>query len=314
MSTKKVVLIGTGSVGSSFAFAMVNQNLCDELVLIDVNKEKAAADVHDMQDGLPNFTTNITISHGDYSDCHNADIVCICAGIPQKVGQTRLDLIKTNIGIAKNITESVVDSGFNGIFLIASNPVDIISYAVWHYSGFPKEKVIGSGTTLDTARLRYQLSCKFNVAPQDITADVFGEHGDSEFVPWSLAKIGSTPLSVYQNKLNITEDDLNQIFENTRDAAYKIIQAKGATYYGIAMALSRICRAILKDERAILTTSTLLKGEYGQNNVYAGIPCVVGKAGIINVLEPQLTQDELEKFKHSSNVLKENNPLLEELV
>ncbi|MGK0605192.1 L-lactate dehydrogenase [Enterococcus gilvus] len=314
VSSKRIVLIGTGSVGSSYVFSVVNQNLCDELVLIDVNAAKVAADASDIQDGLPNFSTNVEVWHGEYSDCYDADIVCICAGIPQKVGETRLDLINTNIGIAKKITEQVLASGFNGIFLIASNPVDIISYAVWKYSGFPKERVIGSGTTLDTARLKYQLSRRLEVSPQDIFANVLGEHGDSEFVPWSTVRIGGVDIKTVQEKMEITETELEEIFTHTRDAAYKIIQAKGATYYGIAMALSRITKAILKDEHVVLTTSTMLEGEYGQYDVFAGIPCIVGREGILETVLPRLTEGELNQFAHSTDVLRENNPISEDAV
>ncbi|MGG5314805.1 L-lactate dehydrogenase [Enterococcus sp. AZ072] len=308
-ANKRIILIGTGSVGASYAFSVVNQNICDELVLIDLNEAKVNADVADIQDGLPNFSTNVDVWRGSYSDCKNADIVCICAGVPQKVGQTRLDLINTNIKIAQKITEEVIQSGFEGIFLIASNPVDIISYAVWKYSNFPKNRVIGSGTTLDTARLRYQLSRRLDLAPQDILANVFGEHGDSEFVPWSTVKIAGLNLSDVRERLEISNEELEGIYKRTRDAAYKIIQAKGATYYGIAMALSRISKAILKDEHAVLTTSTLLEGEYGQEDVFAGVPCVIGRKGVLETITPNLTPDELNQFAHSAEVLRQNNPL-----
>ncbi|MEO1769554.1 L-lactate dehydrogenase [Candidatus Enterococcus ferrettii] len=308
-ANKRIILIGTGSVGASYAFSVVNQNICDELVLIDLNEAKVNADVADIQDGLPNFSTNVDVWRGSYSDCKNADIVCICAGVPQKVGQTRLDLINTNIKIAQKITEEVIQSGFDGIFLIASNPVDIISYAVWKYSNFPKKRVIGSGTTLDTARLRYQLSRRLDLAPQDILANVFGEHGDSEFVPWSTVKIAGLNLSDVRERLEISNEELEGIYKRTRDAAYKIIQAKGATYYGIAMALSRISKAILKDEHAVLTTSTLLEGEYGQEDVFAGVPCVIGRRGVLETITPNLTPDELNQFAHSADVLRQNNPL-----
>ena len=278
-------------------------------MLIDLNEAKVNADVADIQDGLPNFSTNVDVWRGSYSDCKNADIVCICAGVPQKVGQTRLDLINTNIKIAQKITEEVIQSGFDGIFLIASNPVDIISYAVWKYSNFPKNRVIGSGTTLDTARLRYQLSRRLDLAPQDILANVFGEHGDSEFVPWSTVKIAGLNLSDVRERLEISNEELEGIYKRTRDAAYKIIQAKGATYYGIAMALSRISKAILKDEHAVLTTSTLLEGEYGQEDVFAGVPCVIGRRGVLETITPNLTPDELNQFAHSAEVLRQNNPL-----
>lgn len=308
--SRRVVLIGTGSVGSSYAFALVNQNLCNELVLIDVNEKKSAADAADIQDGMPSFYTNIRVWKGDYKDCEKADIVCICAGIPQKPGQSRLELINTNINIAKKITENVVANGFNGIFLIASNPVDIISYAVWKYSGFSKGKVIGSGTTLDTARLRYQLSKEFQVAPQNISANILGEHGDSEFVPWSTVNVAGMKLDKIKSSFKLTDTDLENIYLQTKNAAYKIIEAKGATYYGIAMALARITKAIMSDEHVVLTTSTLLEGEYGHHDVFAGIPCVIGNEGILDTMPEDLTTSELKQFAYSISVLEDNNPLI----
>ena len=309
-STKRIVLVGTGSVGASFAFAALNQVICDELVMIDVNEDKVAADANDMQDGLANFKSRVKVWHGDYSDCKDADIVVICAGIAQKPGQTRLELIQTNLKITQMITESVVSSGFSGIFLVASNPVDILAYAVWKFSGFPKEKVIGSGTSLDTARLRYQLSQRFNISPRAINACVFGEHGDSEFVAWSIAKVAGVSLTELGGDNQVTKQELETIYESTRDAAYKIIQAKGATYYGVAMALTRICKGILSDEQELLMLSTLLEGEYGHENVYISVPCILGRTGITSILTPILSKDEQAKFDASVEVLKANNPLI----
>ncbi len=309
-STKRIVLVGTGSVGASFAFAALNQVICDELVMIDVNEDKVAADANDMQDGLANFKSRVKVWHGNYSDCKDADIVVVCAGIAQKPGQTRLELIQTNLKITQLITESVVSSGFSGIFLVASNPVDILAYAVWKFSGFPKEKVIGSGTSLDTARLRYQLSQRFNISPRAINACVFGEHGDSEFVAWSIAKVAGVSLTELGGDNQVTKQELETIYESTRDAAYKIIQAKGATYYGVAMALTRICKGILSDEQELLMLSTLLEGEYGHENVYISVPCILGRTGITSILTPILSKDEQAKFDASVEVLKANNPLI----
>ncbi|WP_273478402.1 L-lactate dehydrogenase [Ignavigranum ruoffiae] len=311
-SARKIVLIGTGSVGASFAFAALNQDICDELVMIDLNTAKVAADAADMQDGLANFTAKVNVWHGDYSDCHDADIVVICAGIAQKPGQTRLELIQTNVKIASAITKDVVASGFDGIFLVASNPVDIISYAVWKTSGFAKERVIGSGTALDTARLRYQLSQLFNISARAINACVFGEHGDSEFVAWSIAKVAGVPLIDLLEDRQLNQEELEALYEQTRDAAYKIIEAKGATYYGVAMALTRICKAIFGDENELLMLSTLLQGEYGHEDVYISVPCILGRQGIRQVLTPELSAEEADKLAYSVKVLRENNPLIQE--
>lgn len=310
-NSRKIVLIGTGSVGASFAFAALNQDICDELVMIDLNEAKVLADANDMQDGLANFKSRVKVSKGDYSDCKDADIVVICAGIGQKPGQTRLELIETNVKISKSLTQQVVASGFDGIFLVASNPVDILSYTVWKESGFHKSRVIGSGTSLDTARLRYQLSEQFDISPRNINACVFGEHGDSEFVAWSIANVAGVPLKDILGKNSITQEGLESIYEKTRDAAYRIIEAKGATYYGVAMALTRICKAILQDEQELLMLSTYLEGEYGQEDVYISVPCIVGSSGITTVLTPELTEEEMIKFDNSVRILKENNPLIE---
>ena len=308
---KKVVLIGAGSVGASYAFSVLNQNICDELVLIDINVEKAWADVSDMQDGMPCFFSNVNVVFGDYKDCKDADLLCICAGIAQKLGQSRLALIETNVKIAQSITKQAVDNGFNGIFLVASNPVDIVTYAVWKTSGFPKEKVIGSGTTLDTARLEYQLGEKLNVSPKMIEANVMGEHGDSQFVAWSTAHVGPISLLEYI-KGTLTREDLDKLHQKTKTAAYRIIEAKGATYYGIALALAKITSAILKDEKIALNVSTYLDGEYGLKDVYCGVPCLIGKEGVYRILERRLTPEEMEKFKNSVRVLRENNPLIKD--
>lgn len=309
-SVRKIALIGTGSVGASFAFAALNQEVCDELVMIDLNTAKVKADAADMQDGLANFTSKVNVWHGDYGDCKDADIVVICAGIAQKPGQTRLDLIQTNVNIAKAITKDVLESGFDGIFLVASNPVDIITYAVWQESGFPKERVIGSGTSLDTARLRYRLSEHFHISPRAINACVFGEHGDSEFVAWSIAMVAGVPLVELAGKQHLSREGLEALYEETRDAAYKIIEAKGATYYGVAMALARICRAIFSDENELMMLSTLLEGEYGHEDVYISVPCILGRTGISQVLTPDLSAEEREKLAKSVAILKESNPCL----
>jgi L-lactate dehydrogenase len=302
----RVALIGTGFVGASYAFALMNQGIADELVLIDVNKEKAKGDVMDLNHGKVFAPKPMNIWHGDYQDCQDADLVVICAGANQKPGETRLDLVDKNINIFKTIVDSVMRSGFDGIFLVATNPVDILTYATWKFSGLPKERVIGSGTILDTARFRFLLSEYFKVAPTNVHAYIIGEHGDTELPVWSHAGIGSIPVEqmLSQND-NYRKEDLENIFVNVRDAAYQIIEKKGATYYGIAMGLARITRAILYNENAILTVSAYLDGQYNEQNVYIGVPAIINRNGIREVMELKLNETEQQQFHHSVTVLKD---------
>ncbi len=298
----RVALIGTGFVGSSYAFALLNQGVTEELVLIDLNKEKSEGDAMDLNHGLA-FAPNPTkIWYGSYTDCETADIVVLCAGANQKPGETRLDLVAKNLKIFKSIVSDVMNSGFNGIFIIATNPVDILSYAVWKYSGLPQSRVIGSGTILDTARFRYLLGEHFNVDTRNVHAYIIGEHGDTELPVWSHADIGGIPIL---ESLNDEKEKLDEIFVNVRDAAYHIINRKGATYYGIAMGLVRLTKAILNNENSILTVSCYLYGEYGVNDVYIGVPAIVNRDGIKKVIELQLNQEEKSKFEHSVSVLQE---------
>ncbi|KAB2333861.1 L-lactate dehydrogenase [Bacillus mesophilum] len=301
----RVALIGTGFVGSSYAFAMLNQGVTEELVLIDLNKEKSEGDAMDLNHGLPFAPSPTNIWYGDYSDCRDADIVVICAGANQKPGETRLDLVEKNTKIFKSIVDQVMNNGFDGIFLVATNPVDILTYAVWKYSGLPKERVIGSGTILDTARFRYLLGDYFQVDSRNVHGYIIGEHGDTELPVWSHADIaGKTIADWVKKKEQYKQEDLDQLFLNVRDAAYHIIERKGATYYGIAMGLVRLTKAILQNENSVLTVSAYLDGKYGQSDVYIGVPAIVNRKGIRDVIELHLDQDEQEKFTHSAEVLK----------
>ncbi len=301
----RVALIGTGFVGSSYAFAMLNQGITEELVLIDLNKEKAEGDAMDLNHGLPFAPSRTKIWYGSYADCGEADLVVITAGANQKPGETRLDLVEKNTRIFKAIVEEIMASGFDGIFLVATNPVDILTYAVWKFSGLPKERVIGSGTILDTARFRYLLGDYFDVDTRNVHAYIIGEHGDTELPVWSHADIAGTSISDWtKNKEGYNKEDLNQIFLNVRDAAYHIIERKGATYYGIAMGLVRLTKAILQNENSVLTVSAYLEGEYGQKDIYIGVPAVVNRKGIRQIVELDLNEDEQAKFMNSVNVLK----------
>ena len=263
-TNKKVVLVGTGFVGMSMAYAMLNQGGVDELVLIDVLKDKAKGEEMDLSHGLPYAPQKMTIKAGDYSECKDANVVVITAGLPQKPGQSRLELAVANTKIVKEITEQVMASGFNGVFIIASNPVDLMSYVVSKVSGLPTSKVIGSGTVLDTARLRYLIAEYLDVSSKNVHAYILGEHGDSSFVPWEHCYVGCKKMVDIMEDNNYPMEDLKKIHDGVWKAAYEIIDKKRATYYGIGMALNRLVKAVLNDENAILTVSTYQNGEYEQ--------------------------------------------------
>lgn len=304
---RKVALVGTGLVGMSYAYAVLNQNICDEMLLIDIDKKRAAGEAMDLNHGLAFSGSHMKISAGEYSDCADADIAVICAGVAQKPGESRIDLLQRNTAVFKSIVEPIVASGFKGIFLIATNPVDIMSHVTLKLSGFDPSRVIGTGTTLDTARLRYLIGNYFAVDPRNVHAYVMGEHGDSEFVPWSQAMIATKPvLSVIgESGGKYSSGKLEEISTEVRTAAEKIIEAKRATYYGIGMALARITRAIFGDENSVLTISTMLGGEYGQTDVYAGAPTIVNRNGAQGVISLSLTREELLKFQNSCELLRE---------
>lgn len=301
----RVVLIGTGAVGSSYAFALLNQGVTEELVLVDLNKEKSEGDAMDLNHGITFAPSPTKIWFGDYTDCKDADIVVICAGANQKPGETRLDLVEKNTRIFKEIVGNIVSNGFQGIFLVATNPVDILTYAVWKFSGFPKERVIGSGTILDTARFRFLLGEYFDVDTRNVHAYIVGEHGDTELPVWSHADIAGKKISDWiDSGEDYKQEDLEELFLNVRDAAYHIIERKGATYYGIAMGLVRLTKAILQNENSVLTVSSYLDGEYGHKDVYIGVPAVVNRKGIRQIVELDLSAEEKSKFSHSVEVLK----------
>ncbi|TGB01717.1 L-lactate dehydrogenase [Halobacillus salinus] len=305
-NANRVALIGAGAVGSSYAFAMLNQSIAEEFVIIDLNEDKAMGDAMDLNHGKV-FAPNPTKTwYGQYEDCRDADIVVISAGANQKPGETRLDLVQKNLKIFHSIVTKVMDNGFNGIFLVATNPVDILTYATWKFSGLPKERVIGSGTILDSGRFRFLLGEYFDVAPGNIHANIIGEHGDTELPVWSHATVGGVPVMDMVDRNPVySREDLDEIFTNVRDAAYHIIEKKGATYYGIAMGLARITRAILHNENSILTVSAYLNGEYGADDVYIGVPAVINRQGIRNVVEVRLDDTEQGQFDHSAGVLKD---------
>lgn len=305
--TKKIAIIGTGFVGMSFAYALICNSICDELVLIDINKKKAIGEAMDLNHGLSFAKTNTKIYAGEYYDCKDADIVVICAGAAQKDGESRISLLNRNVTVFKSIIDPILSSGFNGIFIVATNPVDIMTKITAQISGFDPKRVIGTGTTLDTARLRYLIGNYFNVDPKNIHAYVIGEHGDSELVPWSQALVATKHIKsiIEKNTDKYKFDDLAKIEKDVVGAAQKIIEAKKATYYGIGMALVRIVKAIFGNEKSVLTVSSMLLGEYSINEVYVGNPCIIDQNGIRENIVLDLEEDELLKFKKSCNMLKE---------
>ena len=294
---RKIVVVGVGAVGSTTAYTLLLRQRMDELVLIDANKEKAIGDALDMNHGLA-FLGKAKVWAGSYEDCADADIIIITAGVAQKPGESRVDLLKRNIAIFESITEQVLKFNKDGILLIASNPVDVMSYFTWKKSGWPSQRVIGSGTLLDTARFRYLIGEKLAIDPRSVHAHIIGEHGDSELPVWSHTNVAGS-------EIELNEEDRNYIFRNTRDAAYRIIEAKGATYYAIALALDRICIAILKNEASVLNVSTLLKNYHGIDDVYLGVPSIVDRSGVREVLQFNIKQDEQELLRKSANKIKE---------
>lgn len=302
-----VVLIGTGNVGCSYAYSMINQGVTEELILIDANNKKAEGEAMDLIHGMAFAPSTTKVRAGSYSDCANADLIVITAGLPQEPGETRLDLINKNAAIFKQVIKQVMDTGFSGIFLIASNPVDVLTYLVWKESKLSANQVIGSGTTLDTARFRVMLGEYLKVDSRNVHAYIMGEHGDSEFPVWSRASIGIETLQKVLLKRNNEKDEenLKQIFENTRNAAYHIIDRKGATFYGIGMCLTRITKAILNDENAILPVSVQMNGQYGEKDLFISTPAVINRSGVREVIEVTLSNLELDQFKKSAQILKD---------
>ena len=297
MKKSKIVVIGVGAVGSTTAYTLLLRSRMDELVLIDANANKAVGDALDMNHGMP-FLGHAKVWAGSYEDCKDADIVIITAGAAQKQGETRTDLLKRNVAIYESIITEVLKYNTDGILLIATNPVDIMSYFSWQKSGWPVNRVIGSGTLLDSARFRYLIGQHLKIDPRSVHAHIIGEHGDSELPVWSLANVAGTAFS-------LSDETKSEIFSNTRDAAYQIIEAKGATYYAIALALDRIVTAILRDESAVLNVATLLDNYHGVSDVFLGVPCIVDRQGVREVLDIRINEEEKALLHRSADHLKE---------
>lgn len=298
----KVVLVGDGAVGSSFAYSLLQTTQAvDELVIVDLNKEKSHGDALDLQDITPLESPTI-IRSGEYADAADADIAVVTAGVPRKPGETRLDLVNKNVKILSTIIKPIVDSGFHGIFLVSSNPVDILTTLTQRMSGFPKERVIGTGTSLDSARLNVLLSQKLDVPVSEIDAHIMGEHGDTSFAVFDEATVNGQPL---KEAADLSADDYAALEQAVKKRGGEIISSKGATFYGVAKCLAYIVKAILENRNVVLPISAPLNGEYGVKDLYLGVPAVINTRGIAKVIEHDLSEEESKKMLHSAAKMKE---------
>ena len=314
ISKRKVAIVGCGLVGSTTAFSLITQGICEEVLMIDINKERAYGEMLDLQDTIEYLNKNVKVRTGDYSDCGDVDIIVITAGAPPKQGQSRLDTLELSAKICKSIVDPIMASGFDGIFLVISNPVDIITHYVQFLSGLPKNQVIGTGTAIDSARLQNIIAQIAKVDPRSVHAYSMGEHGDSQMVPWSTVTVAGKPFYdvIADNKELVGVVNLDELVYKTTQEGWEILNRKGTTYYGIATACAGIIKAILDDENRIIPVSTLLEGEYGEENVYAGVPTVLNRSGASDVLEIHMTPGELARFKESTKLIREyTNKIME---
>lgn len=305
---RKISVIGAGFVGATTAYALMNSGIATEICLFDINMDKAMGEVMDLVHGT-SFVKPVNIYAGNIDETKDSDIVVITAGAAQKEGETRLDLIEKNYKIFKGFIPQIAAASPNAILLVVSNPCDVLAYITYKLSGFSKERVIASGTVLDTSRLKYVIGKYFNVNNNNIHAYVLGEHGDSEVVSWSTSSIAGESFEEYAKKFNLEwNDDVKEVIESdVKNAAYEIISRKNATYFAVALAVNRIVEAILRDENTILTVSCLMQGEYGIDDVYLAVPTILNSTGAVRIVNPILKNEvELKKLKESAKVLKEN--------
>lgn len=304
INNRKAAIIGCGFVGAASAFCLMQSGLFSELVLLDADQDKAEGEALDVAHGIP-FASPMKIYAGDYDDLTDAAIIIVTAGANQKPGETRLDLVQKNVGIFRSIIPEIAKRDYQGILLIVSNPVDILTYAAIKLSGMPEHRVIGSGTVLDTARFKYQLGEHLSIDPRSIHAFIIGEHGDSEIAAWSSANVSGIPIHDICEMRGFYdhEDAMREIAETVKNSAYEIIAKKKATYYGIAMSVRRICEAIVRNEKSILPLSVMLHGQYGLENVVLSMPAIVGSEGVETTVPIELNREEQEKLKHSAQAL-----------
>lgn len=306
INRRKVVIVGAGMVGSSTAFSLITQGACDEVMIVDINKDKAWGEVTDLCHCVEYLNRNVKVSEGNYEDCSDADIVVITAGAPPKAGQTRLDTLELSANIMKSIVTPIMESGFKGHFIVVSNPVDMIAHYVYKLSGLPKSQVIGTGTAMDSARIKHFIGEIFSVDPRSVQAYTMGEHGDSQMCPWSHVTVGGKKITdIMTDNSEYADLDLDKIVEKVTKVGFDILKVKGTTCYGIATTAAGIIKAILNDENKIIPVSTLLEGEFGENDVFCGVPAILNRNGVQDVVEVHLTDEELEKFKKSVNVIRE---------
>jgi L-lactate dehydrogenase len=307
MKKGKVTVIGAGFVGSTTAFALMQSSVVNEIVIIDINKDKAEGDALDMSHGVP-FMKPLKVTAGDYADAAGSEVVIITAGANQKPNETRIDLLKKNAAIFRNIVGKLTEHiTHDTVILVVTNPVDILTYLTYKISGFPYNKVIGSGTVLDTARFRHSLGEHVGVDARNIHAYIIGEHGDTEVAVWSTTTVGQIPMDDYCKSCSCCEGiNKYEIYEKVKNAAYEIIRKKGATYYAVALAVKRIVECIMRDEHSILTVSSLLKGEYGIEDICISVPSIVGKDGVTKVLQLNLNEEEKAALTHSAKELKKH--------
>ena len=303
-NVRKVVIIGCGFVGAASAFSLMQSGLFSEIVLIDSDRARAEGEALDISHGVP-FAKPINIYAGDYDNIKDASLIIITAGASQKTGETRLDLVKKNISIFKSIIPEIKKRQFDGIILVVANPVDILTTVAVKLSGLPENRVFGSGTVLDTARLKYELGKLLNVDSRSVHAFIIGEHGDSEIPAWSGVNISGVPLKKFCEMRGYCDHNtsMERIAEDVKNSAYEIIARKNATYYGIAMSVKRICEAIIRDEKSILPVSSMMHGEYGIKNISLSMPAIVGKNGVETLVPIQLNQKEIENLQKSANTL-----------
>ncbi len=309
MNTKKVIIIGDGNVGASYFFELAISGLADEIGVIDINRDKVRGDVLDIEHSL-SFHRGINVYGASYKDCSNADLIVITAGAAQdKNGETRLQLLSRNVLIIKDIVKKIMRSGFDGVFLVATNPVDVISYVIYKESGLSKNRIVGAGTVLDTARLRMDIAKTTKINAGNVHAYVMAEHGDSSFALWSNASVSAIPIREWMRdsgySIKDTETMLNKFENRVRKAAYEIIDYKGSTYYGIASSLTRITRAILNNENVILTVSAYLNGEFKEKDIFMGVPAVINRTGIRRVIDLKLDEREEKLFHNSAEIIRD---------
>jgi len=306
--SKKITIIGAGSVGATIAYTLSSETMVSEIVLIDINKEKVEGEVMDIVQGTF-FRDSISIIAGNYEDAKDSDIVIITSGIARKPGQTRIELAQTNVNIMKSIAPEIAKAAPNAFYIIVSNPVDVMTYVFTKISGIPENQIIGSGTTLDTARLRHGLSEQLGVAQKNIDAYVFGEHGDTSFILWSAARVNGLPLEEYLSTMNQCSKepkvlDKEEMITYVRKSGGKIIANKGATFYAVAVSVCHICSLLLSSSESVVAVSTLMHGEYGVEDVCLSALALVGPQGVQAKIPVQLTPDEVEKMQASANALK----------